>query len=291
MSVIFKALTRLERQSVAADTAPAKDCPHRLSPRRRWYAAVFLVAMGCGSSLVFFYQLPAWPGKPMVMEAAATEAAGGPAASFVERGFQTEVVFQPAKAVLPAGRKAASAGRKQAAGAEASKKKAKSRPLVVAKVTPKAGLPVARAATVKVMSQKVTVKKDKSASNLMAKLVRQRKQAAALVTDIRNAMARKDFATADLLLQRLTALKGDASYLVLQLRAYRMIQAGRWQEAEALLQQVLEAYPDDRQAALNLAVVQIKSGRIRQARRCLEQLYRRFPEDDRIGQWLELLQR
>ncbi|GEM_PF-5056800 len=292
MSVIFKALTRLERRPPGSEGArSAQDGPRRLLSGRRWFFMVLLPAVAvCVTGAVLIHKITDWPAAGMVMQATATAAVNDPAPSPgpVSGATRPEVVFQPAKTddeVNASGR-----GRAVAIAAAEKNRPKRSGRLQIAANTPSGRASrIARSAGRKVALQSVSGKKDGDRSKWLARLAGQRKKTAVLVADVRNAMSRKDFAKADSLLGRLAALKGDDNLLVLQLRAYLMIQKGRWQEAESILNRILEVDPADREAALNLAVVQIKTGRIRQARRRLKQLYLRFPEDDRIGRWLDVL--
>ena len=97
-----------------------------------------------------------------------------------------------------------------------------------------------------------------------------------------------DGLTADLLSQ-LVAIKGPDHLFVLKLNAYWCVQQGRMQKARELLTQVLVRRPDDREAGLNMAVVDIQDGRQAAARRRLEHLHELYPEDRATTDYLSQL--
>ncbi len=293
MSVIFKALSKLERQSWAADGRQADSGSGRGALRPAWRFAALLLVVAGGVAVLWIHQVKGWAGQEAGLEPFDTVRPTDSEPSPIAVEPDADVVFQPAKGLRPVAKQAPGSKQDDAVSNTGKDEKMPSQtapPRIVAKVSAKvAGVPPP--AGDKGAGQDVSGPAAAERDRIITRLVRQRKQTASLVADIRRAMDGKDFAKAGLLLDSLAAIKGEGNLIVRQLRAYWMIKTGRLQEAEAQLNHILEVDPDDLEAAINLAVVQIKTGRLRRAKEVLEQLYLRFPEDDRIGRWLDVLER
>ena len=100
-----------------------------------------------------------------------------------------------------------------------------------------------------------------------------------------------DAAAASASLAEIEKLKGSQDLFVLKLKAYRMIQQGALKTARALLFQALALKPDDVEAGLNMAVIDMMEGRRDQARQRLTGLQARHPEVHTISAYLSRLDR
>ncbi len=88
------------------------------------------------------------------------------------------------------------------------------------------------------------------------------------------------------LLGQLTEIKGSKNLFVQKLAAYSQIQQGNLEKARELLTAILAIQPDDMEAGLNMAVVDIRQGRKDRARHRLERLLDLYPEEGRINYFL-----
>jgi hypothetical protein len=93
------------------------------------------------------------------------------------------------------------------------------------------------------------------------------------------------------LLDQLAGIKGRDHLFVRKLEAYALINQGDLKGAHDLLEAVLAFRPDDFEAGLNMAVVDMRSGRIDQARERLKSLLDRYPEKDQVVRYLRQLER
>lgn len=100
-----------------------------------------------------------------------------------------------------------------------------------------------------------------------------------------------DDAAASASLAEIEKLKGAQDIFVLKLKAYRMIQQGGLKTARDLLFQALALKPDDVEAGLNMAVIDMLEGRRDQARQRLTGLQARHPEVHTISAYLSRLDR
>jgi Flp pilus assembly protein TadD len=104
-----------------------------------------------------------------------------------------------------------------------------------------------------------------------------------LVNRLQTAVANGDAQAAEKLLGDFAAVKGKDHPFLLKLRAYRYLQSGDFTNAERLLNQVLARDQTDRDANLNLVVVEAKTGRIDAARRRVARLAELYPEDETLA--------
>lgn len=91
------------------------------------------------------------------------------------------------------------------------------------------------------------------------------------------------------LFAELEKLKGRDHLFVMKLKAYWMIQQGRPDQARTLLSNVLIQHPDDCEAGLNMAVVDIMEGYHSRARERLERLQQLYPEETAVTGYLSQL--
>ena len=110
-----------------------------------------------------------------------------------------------------------------------------------------------------------------------------------LIAEIQQSMQASDHRRTEELLVQLTRRKGRDDPYVLKLKSYWHTQQGDLNRASALLQQVLRRKPDDLEAGINMAILEIKTGRIRQADKRLSRLREIYPEDTRIPALMEKL--
>jgi hypothetical protein len=91
------------------------------------------------------------------------------------------------------------------------------------------------------------------------------------------------------LLKRLAKIKGEDNPYVLKLAAYAHIRQGNLEQARELLAMILADQPDDLDAGLNMAVVDIRAGRHENARQRLGRLLDLYPEEGKISRYLRRL--
>ena len=99
-----------------------------------------------------------------------------------------------------------------------------------------------------------------------------------------------DAARVETLLDELSRAKGRDHPFVIKLKAYYLLKQRHYREAEGLLQQVVSASPDDIEAGVNLALVEIQSGRLDQARRRIEHLAVEHPDNAVVAEMNRKLQ-
>jgi hypothetical protein len=116
-------------------------------------------------------------------------------------------------------------------------------------------------------------------------------QVSKLANRISSAIQADDVQQTDTLLAKLEKMKGADNLFVLKLKAYSFIRQNRLEEAHAILSNVLTHNAMDREAGLNMAVIDIKSGRLENARQRLVQLQKLYPADGHIALYLRQLPR
>ncbi len=110
-----------------------------------------------------------------------------------------------------------------------------------------------------------------------------------LAQRISSAIQSDDHQQAAILLAKLVNIKGADNDFVLKLRAYSLIRQGLLDDARTILTEVLAHDAMDREAGLNMAVIDMKTGRLDVARRRLVQLQELYPEDRHIATYLRQL--
>jgi len=91
------------------------------------------------------------------------------------------------------------------------------------------------------------------------------------------------------LLKKLARLKGENHPYVVKLRAYHNFQRGKVALAEADLHKVIAAQPDDLEAGINLALIEIHDQRYDSALVRLKALRQVYPENERIADLIKRL--
>lgn len=104
-----------------------------------------------------------------------------------------------------------------------------------------------------------------------------------LVERLQRAIVSEDQGAADRLLGEFAGIKGKAHPYVIKLKAFRQMQAQDYAAAEVLLEQVLALDRGDRDAQMNMVVVEANTGRLDAARRRLARLSDRFPGDEAVS--------
>jgi hypothetical protein len=104
-----------------------------------------------------------------------------------------------------------------------------------------------------------------------------------LVRRLQTAVVNGDEQAADRLAEEFATAKGKGHPYLAKIKAYRRIQAGDYGMAETLLKRVLALDETDRDAQMNLAVVEANTGRVDAARRRVARLAARFPEDETVA--------
>ena len=108
-----------------------------------------------------------------------------------------------------------------------------------------------------------------------------------LIAEIKHSMHASNHDRTEQLLTELARRKGREDPYVMKLQSYWHTQQGNLDRASALLQKVLLRKPDDLEAGINMAILEIKAGRIRQADERLSRLREIYPEDTRIPELME----
>lgn len=109
-----------------------------------------------------------------------------------------------------------------------------------------------------------------------------------LVIRLQGAMIQGDDSQVKKLLPRLETLKGTNDPFVLKLKAFWRMKKGEYGKAADLLVKVLGENPNDVEAGLNMAIIEIKMGQFDKARKRLRALYERHNEDSQV---LDLLRK
>jgi hypothetical protein len=91
------------------------------------------------------------------------------------------------------------------------------------------------------------------------------------------------------LLEELARLKGQHHPYVAKLRAYYNLQRGNLEAAQADLNAVIAAHPDDLEAGINLAIIEIRDQRYDRAMARLKDLRELYPENEQIADLLKRL--
>ena len=110
-----------------------------------------------------------------------------------------------------------------------------------------------------------------------------------LVADIQRSMHDPDHSRTHQLLEQLAVVKGRNDPFVMKLQSYCYTRQGDIRRATAVLQEVLRRWPNDLEAGINMAILDIKAGRIRRADERLSRLREIYPEDTRIAELMEKL--
>jgi len=92
------------------------------------------------------------------------------------------------------------------------------------------------------------------------------------------------------LIRRLASLKGKHDSYVVKLRAYYHMHEGNLDAASDLLKTVLGKEKDDREAGINMAIIEIKKGELGAAKKRLYRLRDNYPHDQIIPDLLDKLE-
>ena len=112
---------------------------------------------------------------------------------------------------------------------------------------------------------------------------------AILTRQIEISLQQKDFKKADELLNSFALTNSSNTAYFLKLKAFMDIKIGRLESASSLLNQVLANDPNDLEAGINMAVVQIKRDNIALAKKRLLMLKKSHPSNSRINALLDQL--
>jgi len=91
------------------------------------------------------------------------------------------------------------------------------------------------------------------------------------------------------LLEELARLKGQHHPYVAKLRAYYNLQRGNLEAAQVDLNAVIAAHPDDLEAGINLAIIEIRDQRFDRAMARLKDLRELYPENEQIADLIKRL--
>jgi hypothetical protein len=84
------------------------------------------------------------------------------------------------------------------------------------------------------------------------------------------------------LIDQLASIKGKNDQYVLKLRAFHLMNQGDFKSAVSLLNRVLETDKDDREAGINMAILEMKNGQVNKAKSRLYRLRDIHPHDTLI---------
>lgn len=107
---------------------------------------------------------------------------------------------------------------------------------------------------------------------------------AELIKKIKLSMASSDMPHTEKLFARLEKIKGRNNSYVLNLRAFWCMQRGDHHLARPLLEKVLSRNENDREAGLNMAVLEINTNQLPEARARLRILKEAYPNDSSINE-------
>jgi tetratricopeptide (TPR) repeat protein len=110
-----------------------------------------------------------------------------------------------------------------------------------------------------------------------------------IANQMRAAVQAGDVHQSNAFLGQLEKIKGENNPFVKKLEAYLHIRQGNLVKARAVLSSILATAPDDLEAGLNMAVIDIRSGHHDQARQRLVRLLDQYPEEDQIIDYLRQL--
>jgi Flp pilus assembly protein TadD len=110
-----------------------------------------------------------------------------------------------------------------------------------------------------------------------------------IANQMRAAVQAGDVDQSNAFLAQLEKIKGKNNPFVKKLEAYLHIRQGSLEKARAVLSSILATAPDDLEAGLNMAVIDIRSGHHDEARQRLVHLLDQYPEEDQIIGYLRQL--
>ncbi|MBF0144167.1 MAG: hypothetical protein HQL59_12005 [Magnetococcales bacterium] len=111
-----------------------------------------------------------------------------------------------------------------------------------------------------------------------------------LVTDLGVAISRGEREEVERLLARLEASRGADNIFAMKMKAFWLVQTNDLSQGEALLKVVLARKPDDLEAGVNMAIVEMRSGRESAAHQRVVRLLKRYPGDLRLRDLLKYFQ-
>jgi hypothetical protein len=103
-----------------------------------------------------------------------------------------------------------------------------------------------------------------------------------LIDKIKLSMASDNTEHTDKLFNRLERIKGASNSYVMKLKAFWYMQRGEFDLARPLLESVLSRNGDDKEAGVNMAVLEINSHQLPEARARLRKLMAAYPNDGAI---------
>jgi len=124
---------------------------------------------------------------------------------------------------------------------------------------------------------------------LKTKKMESTSQIAQLTQKIETSLKKGDFQAAEKLLNRLSQYKNSDTDYILKLKAFLAIKAGRLESATQFLDKILEKNPDDLEASMNMAVIEIKKNLFDQAKKRLLRLQEIHPSNRRVDALLSHL--
>ncbi|MBF0135851.1 MAG: tetratricopeptide repeat protein [Magnetococcales bacterium] len=102
------------------------------------------------------------------------------------------------------------------------------------------------------------------------------------VSRLKSALAVGNNEEVDAGLSRLAASKGENNPFVMKMQAFMYMREGKYDQAGALLEEVLRNRKNDLDAAKNMVIVEMKTNRVPLAQERLKELLRRHPNDRQL---------
>jgi hypothetical protein len=103
-----------------------------------------------------------------------------------------------------------------------------------------------------------------------------------IVGEIRRNIKAHDAGKTEKLIDQLASLKGKDDQYVLKLRAFYLMNQGDFKSAVSLLNRILQTDKDDREAGINMAILEMKTGQVNKAKNRLYLLRDIHPHDTLI---------
>jgi hypothetical protein len=103
-----------------------------------------------------------------------------------------------------------------------------------------------------------------------------------IIGKIKRTIRAHDAGKTEILIDELASIKGQNDQYVLKLRAFYLMNQGDFKSAVSLLNRVLQTDKDDREAGINMAILEMKNGQVNKAKSRLYRLRDIHPHDTLI---------
>ncbi|WP_158089448.1 tetratricopeptide repeat protein [Magnetofaba australis] len=124
--------------------------------------------------------------------------------------------------------------------------------------------------------------RDNETAEIARKVEINRRDSAQLARQLRAAMAQGNGPVVEKLLTQLRQTRGPDHPFLLKSEAFWAIKQKHYPAAEASLKRILAKTPDDLEAGVNLAIVEMRTKRMEQAKERLSNLQRAYPDNAQV---------